>query len=67
MIVRDRYLADPGKAKIFRAMEMYVPLEREAEHVAQELEMSVDSVHQEKARISKALRVEATALDESAG
>ncbi|MDB5330037.1 MAG: hypothetical protein JWP03_1188 [Phycisphaerales bacterium] len=66
-IVRDRYLSQPTKAKTFKAFEMYVLLERDAEVVARELEMSVDSVHQAKARVSKALRAEAIAMDETAG
>ena len=66
-VVGDRYLAQPNKAKTFRAFEMHVLLEREAEVVARELGMSVDSVHKAKARVSRALRIEATAIDESVG
>jgi RNA polymerase sigma factor (sigma-70 family) len=66
-VVRDRYLAQPTKARTFRAFEMYVLLERDADAVARELGMSIDSVHQAKARVSHALRVEANASDESNG
>ena len=64
-VIRDRYLAQPSKAKTFLAFEMYVLLERDAESVACELDMSVDSVHQAKVRVSQALRVEANAIDQS--
>jgi len=63
--VRDRYLARPDKAKTYRAFEMYVLLERDAETVAKDLNMSLDSVHQAKSRVSKALRIEMDALSET--
>ncbi len=66
-IVRDRYLARPSKAKTFRAFEMYVLLERDADSVARELGMNVDSVHKAKQRVSRALRIEANSIDASTG
>lgn len=60
-IVRERYLSHSERSKTFQAFEMYVLLERPAEAVAAELAISVDSVHQAKGRISKALK---SAMDE---
>lgn len=55
-IVRERYVADAARAKTYRAFEMYVLQEQPAEQVAAELGLSVDSVHQARHRIIKALR-----------
>jgi len=55
-IVRTRYMARPDKARTFRAFEMYALLDSSAEDVARELEISVESVHQAKSRVSKAIR-----------
>jgi RNA polymerase sigma-70 factor (ECF subfamily) len=54
--VREEYVSWPERAKTFQAFEMYVLLERPADEVAAELGMSVDSVHQAKSRISRAIR-----------
>jgi RNA polymerase sigma-70 factor, ECF subfamily len=55
-MVREQYSTRPDKMKTFQAFEMYVMLERPAEEIAAELGMSVDSVHQAKSRVTKALR-----------
>ncbi len=66
-IVRDRYLGRADKVKTFKAFELYVLLERDATAIATELDMSVESVHQAKSRVSKAIRTAMDAIDDSAG
>ena len=66
-VVRDRYLVRADKVKTFRAFELYVLLERDASAIAAELEMSIDSVHQAKSRVSRAIRTAMDAIDDSAG
>jgi len=65
--VRDRYATRPDRIKTFRAFEMYVLLERPAEEVAIELQISVDSVHAAKTRISRALKAAVQEMDETHG
>jgi DNA-directed RNA polymerase specialized sigma24 family protein len=65
-IVRDRYLGRPDKMKTFRAFELYVLLERDADGVSKELAMPVASVHQAKTRVSKAIRAEMDSMEELA-
>ena len=65
-LTREHYLARPDRARTFLAFEMYAILERPAEEVARELEMSVAGVHQAKTRISKALRETMEALEDFA-
>ncbi|MDB5358143.1 MAG: hypothetical protein JWN24_4596 [Phycisphaerales bacterium] len=62
-MVRGQYSARPDKMKTFQAFEMYVMLERPPEEIAKELGMSVDSVHQAKSRVTKALRQTMEAID----
>jgi RNA polymerase sigma-70 factor (ECF subfamily) len=64
--VRQRYSARPDKAITFRAFEMYVMLERSPQEVAAELSISVDSVHQAKTRVSKAIRTAMESISELA-
>lgn len=63
-LVRIRYLARPDKARTFRAFEMYVLLDRSAESVAGELQITIGSVHQAKSRISKALKAALLEIEE---
>jgi RNA polymerase sigma-70 factor, ECF subfamily len=63
-LVRERYAERPDKARTFRAFEMFAILDAPAEEVAKELNMSVDSVHQAKSRVSSAIRAEMKELDE---
>jgi RNA polymerase sigma-70 factor (ECF subfamily) len=55
-LLRERYSTRPDKVKTFRAFEMSAMLERPAEGIAGELGMSIDSVHQAKSRVTRALR-----------
>ena len=65
--VRSRYLSRPDKARTFRAFEMYVLLERDPTDVARELGIEVESVHQAKTRLSKAVKAEFDKIDETTG
>lgn len=56
-VVRAQYLSHPDRAWTFEAFEACALLERPPEEVARNLGISLDSVHQAKSRISKALRV----------
>lgn len=55
-IVRRDCGSRPDRARTFAAFEMYVLLERPIEEISRELEMSVDSIHQAKSRITKAIK-----------
>jgi RNA polymerase sigma-70 factor (ECF subfamily) len=55
-LVRSEYNGTEARATTFKAFEMFAILERSARETADELEISVDSVHQAKSRISRALR-----------
>jgi RNA polymerase sigma-70 factor, ECF subfamily len=65
--VRGMYSTRPDRAKTFQAFEMYVLLERPADEVSRELGMSVESVHQAKSRVTKAIREAMAEIDGSAG
>ena len=65
--VRDRYQSHPDRARTFRAFELFGLAEQPADRVAAELGMSVDSVHQAKSRISRALRDRVRELEEAEG
>jgi RNA polymerase sigma-70 factor, ECF subfamily len=65
--VRKHYEDQPKMSRTFKAFQMYVLLERPAEEVAEELRMSVASVHQAKTRISQTLKDTMQELDESTG
>ncbi|MDB5911133.1 MAG: hypothetical protein JWP34_5250 [Massilia sp.] len=62
-MVRRQYASRPDKMKTFLAFEMHAMLERPPEEIATELGMSVDSVHQAKSRVTKALRQAMEAID----
>jgi RNA polymerase sigma factor (sigma-70 family) len=66
-LVREEYLSQPQQSKTFRAFEQVALLERPAEAVAQDLDMSVASVYQAKSRISRALQAALRDIDESTG
>src|SRR5262245_15106637 len=65
--VRQRYQSNSQMFRTYRAFELFALLEHPAEQVAQRLEMSVDSVHQAKSRITGALREKLKALEETEG
>jgi RNA polymerase sigma-70 factor, ECF subfamily len=65
--VRQRYMADSDTARTFKAFEMYAILEQSAETIAEQLQMNVNSVHQAKSRVSKAIKAVFDRLNESAG
>ncbi|MDZ4850356.1 MAG: hypothetical protein SGI77_13810 [Pirellulaceae bacterium] len=62
-IVREENADTPA----FRAFEQYVLLDRQADIVANELSISVNSVHQAKSRITKQLREIVQQLRKEAG
>ena len=62
-IVREENADKPA----FRAFEQYVLLDRQADIVANELSISVNSVHQAKSRITKQLREIVQQLRKEAG
>jgi RNA polymerase sigma-70 factor (ECF subfamily) len=64
---RERYESTPERARTFRAFELFGLLEQPADSVARDLGMSVDSVHQAKHRVTKALREKLEELEESEG
>jgi RNA polymerase sigma-70 factor (ECF subfamily) len=66
-MVRQRYLSRSDKANTFRAFEMYALLDRSAEEVAAKLAMTIDSVHQAKSRVSKAIKAALDELKDAAG
>ena len=60
----------PGPARsgrMFQAFSMYVLLERPAAEVAAELQMSVESVHQAKTRVSQLVKKAMETLQETVG
>ncbi len=63
-IVRKRYMQRPDTAKTFQAFERYALLDQTAEEISQQLGISVNSVHQAKSRVSKAIK---TVMDELEG
>ena len=65
--LRTKYQSHPDRARTFRAFELFGLEERPAEAVADELEMSIDSVHQAKHRITRALRDRLKELEETEG
>jgi RNA polymerase sigma-70 factor, ECF subfamily len=66
-VVRERYTSRPDRVRTFRAFEMYTMLERPAEEVAADLGMSVESVHQSRTRITRALRAMLDEIDATTG
>ncbi|WP_428937034.1 sigma-70 family RNA polymerase sigma factor [Fontivita pretiosa] len=54
-----------GEPKTFRAFELYVLHERDADEVARELGISVNSVHQAKTRIARLLKQRLRELEEA--
>jgi len=60
-IVRQRYMARADTARTFQAFEMYALLDHTAETIAEQLAIGINSVHQAKSRVSKAIK---TAMDE---
>jgi RNA polymerase sigma-70 factor, ECF subfamily len=66
-VVREKYMARPDRARTFQAFEMYALLDRPPEEIASELEMSVESVHQAKSRVSKAIKAAMDAMDGTMG
>lgn len=65
--LRDECANDPARARTFRAFELFGLMERPADAVADELKMSVDSVHQAKHRMTTALRSKLSTLEETEG
>jgi RNA polymerase sigma-70 factor (ECF subfamily) len=65
--VRRQYSARADTARTFRAFEMYALLEQPPESIAQQLDISVDSVYQAKARVSKAIKAAMDQFDETIG
>ncbi len=65
--VRETYSIREDRAKTFKAFEMYVLLERPPEEIARELGMSVDSVHQAKSRVTKAVKEVMAEMDSVVG
>ncbi|HET6247752.1 MAG TPA: sigma-70 family RNA polymerase sigma factor [Tepidisphaeraceae bacterium] len=69
-MVREDYLTcppQPQRSKTFRAFEQVALLERSAEAVAQDMNISVESVYQAKSRVSKALQAAMERIDEATG
>jgi RNA polymerase sigma-70 factor (ECF subfamily) len=64
---REKYQANADRARTFRAFEMFGLEERPAEDVGRQLSLSVDSVHQAKHRVTKALRERLEELEELEG
>ncbi len=62
-IVRERYAARPERAKTWQAFEMATLLDRPTDDVAAELAMPLDSVHQARTRVSKAIRAAMEEID----
>lgn len=56
--VREHYSSRPDMTTTFQAFEMNVLFQHAAKDVAQELNISVESVHAAKSRITKAVRVQ---------
>jgi RNA polymerase sigma-70 factor (ECF subfamily) len=65
--VRQRYSLRPEAARTFQAFEMYALLEQPAESIAAQLEISVNSVHQAKSRVSRAIKIALEGLNETIG
>ena len=65
--VRQACAENRERRKTFQAFEMYVLLERPADAIARELGMSVESVHQAKSRITKAVKQAMAKIIESMG
>jgi RNA polymerase sigma factor (sigma-70 family) len=59
---RARYSSNEARRRTFLAFENYVLLGKEASVVAQELELSLDGVHQARSRVSRALKEELEVL-----
>ena len=66
-IVREKYMARAERARTFQAFEMYALLDRSPAEIAAELGMSVESVHQAKSRVSKAIQAAMESMDGSMG
>jgi DNA-directed RNA polymerase specialized sigma24 family protein len=66
-LVRNRYAISPERRRTYQAFEEYALKERPQQDVARELGMSVDSVHQAKHRVTRALRSAVKELDETLG
>jgi RNA polymerase sigma factor (sigma-70 family) len=65
--LRDECADDPARARTYQAFEQFSLMERPAESVANELKMSIDSVHQAKHRMTAALRAKLSRLEETEG
>jgi len=65
--IRQACAENRDRKRTFQAFEMYVLLERPADVIAGELGMSVESVHQAKSRITKAVKQAMTRIVESMG
>jgi RNA polymerase sigma-70 factor, ECF subfamily len=65
--VRQRYTARPDRVRTFQAFEMYALLGQSPEEIAAELSLSVESVHQAKSRVSKAIKAAMDAVDGTMG
>jgi RNA polymerase sigma-70 factor (ECF subfamily) len=65
--LREEYESTPQRLRTFRAFELFGLLEQPAPDVAKKLDMSVDSVHQAKHRITEALRAKLKTLEETEG
>jgi RNA polymerase sigma factor (sigma-70 family) len=64
---KKQYSGTEAMKKTFQAFEQYVLNERDADEVAKELDLSRDSVHQAKRRITKALSEHLKQLRETEG
>jgi len=64
-IVRRRYDATPEQRRTYQAFERFALFERDVVAVAEELDMSVDSVRKAKARVSAAITEVARDLEKS--
>lgn len=66
-VVREKYSTRPDMATTFAAFEMNVLFERPAKDVARELNISIESVHAAKSRITKAIRTQMQRQQDSIG
>jgi RNA polymerase sigma-70 factor (ECF subfamily) len=66
-MTRERYSSRPDRRRTFQAFEMSVLLEQPPQQVARELGMTVESVHQARTRVLRALREALNVVDEELG
>lgn len=66
-IVREKCQQTAARARTFQAFSMYVVLGRPAQDVARELSISVASVHQAKARVSRLIKRSMQEMDDAVG